>query len=55
MKRLRSALPDAKVVVVVGPGFENVAEIELVRDANTELLFRPDARGMASAMASSCG
>jgi UDP-2,4-diacetamido-2,4,6-trideoxy-beta-L-altropyranose hydrolase len=50
LKLLVDAYPQLKKKVVAGRSFENTAEIETVKDSNTELVYYPDAAEMKKVM-----
>jgi spore coat polysaccharide biosynthesis predicted glycosyltransferase SpsG len=51
VKLLVERYPFARKIVVVGRGFANVKQIRAEQDANTDIVYYPDARGMKRVMA----
>lgn len=50
LKLLVDTYPELIKKVIIGKGFQNIAEIEKLRDNNTELVYYPDAAGMKKVM-----
>lgn len=50
LKLLNKNFPELKKKVIIGKGFKNIEQIEILKHAKTELVYYPDAEGMKQIM-----
>lgn len=50
LKLLNRDFPEYIKKIIIGAGYKNIAQIESLRNAETELVYSPDAEGMKQAM-----